>query len=73
MGRQLRSPLTTAFSTDECLWHVCPGQQPEKARFVVQHGENTAMVLRGNEETPVLAHLDQLRRLGETVDDGNEV
>ena len=73
MGRQLHSPLMTAFSIDECLWHVCPGQQPEKARFVVQHGENTAMVLRGNEETPVLAHLDQLRRLGETVDDGDEV
>ena len=67
MGRQLRSPLSMAFATDECLWYARPGQPPEEARFVMQHGTNTATVVRGKDEVPVLAHQDQLRRYGETI------
>ena len=57
MGRQLRSPLTMAFDTDQCLWYKRPGASPEMARFVVQMGQNSAMVIRGEDELPTLAHL----------------
>jgi len=70
MGRQLRSPITTAFETDECLWYRRPGQSPEAARFLMQSGHNSALVVRGEEEAPALAHLDQLRRRVETVAPG---
>ena len=62
MGRQLRSPMTTVFSTDECLWYERPGQPPEEARFIVQNGSNTATVVHGERNVPALAHLDQLKR-----------
>jgi len=61
MGRQLRCPMTSAFATDECLWYVRPGYPPEEARFVVQHGRNTAVVMRKEDTTPTLAHFDQLK------------
>ena len=61
MGRQTRSPMTTAFINDEPLWYHRTGQPPGKARFIVQHGPNTAIVTHGNNETAVLAHMDQLR------------
>jgi hypothetical protein len=62
MGRQLRSPLTTAFETDMPLWYTTkPGQAAEKARFVVQEGQNTAIVVKGPEEKPTLVHFDQIK------------
>jgi hypothetical protein len=63
MGRQIRSPLTMSFTSDSpVLYSPLPDSTPEEARFVVQAGRNTAIIVRGEEERPTLAHRDQLRR-----------
>ena len=49
MGRQIRSPMITAFINDEPLWYHRTEQPPEKARFIVQHGPNTAIVTHGQQ------------------------
>ena len=69
MGRQLRSPLTTAFHTDECLWYVPKEAVPQKAWFVVQQGQNTAHIVRGPHELLTLAHFDQIRKVGESSEE----
>ena len=68
MGRQIRSPMTTAFSTNESLWYERTGHSPVEAFYVVQNGNNTATIVHGKNDTPVLAHMDQLRRR-ENVED----
>ena len=61
MGRQLRSPLTTKFESDAQVWYrPTPMHVPVAAKFVVQEGNNTAIIVKGREEVPVLAHFDQL-------------
>ena len=32
------------------------------ARFIMQEGTNTAIIVKGTDEVPVLAHFDQLRQ-----------
>lgn len=68
MGRQLRSPLTMSFMTDGPLWYVkTPGAEPESARFLMQSGSNTAIVVREGER-PTLVHRDQIEVAPEQTD-----
>ncbi len=70
MGRQLRTPLTMAYEVDAPLWYrPTPLKPPESARFVVQAGQNTAVILRGENDMPTLAHQDQLRPVPVTPDE----
>jgi len=59
MGRQIRSPITLSFQTGEKIWfRAKPSAIPEPATFISQAGNNTAIVIRGNQGT--LAHTDQI-------------
>jgi hypothetical protein len=49
-----------SFGADSSLWYFAkPGSPAEEARFVVQAGSNTAIVMRKNK--PCLAHENQLK------------
>ena len=49
-----------AYDTDQCSWYKRQGASPEMARFVVQMGQNLAIVVCSENELPTLAHWDQL-------------
>ena len=69
-GRQLRCPITAKFESDSRVWYqATASHQPVAARFVVQEGINTAVVVKEHDEVPVLAHLDQLRKIPQTIDE----
>ena len=68
MGRQLRSPLTMSFEINESLWYKPKrAAEGEKVRFIVQSGNNTAVVYKDNQAT--LVHEDQLKRFNRTSED----
>ena len=60
MGRQIRSPITMSFSTNEKVWYKKhKDADPEKAYFIMQKGNNTAIITA--KDRSVLAHADQIR------------
>ena len=59
MGRQIRSPITLSFQTGDEVWYrTKPCSVPEAAIFVSQAGQNTAVILRGDNGS--IAHTDQI-------------
>jgi len=61
MGRQIRSPMTMSFHTGEPIWYrPKTSSPPEEAKFISQAGNNTAVIVRGNNGT--LAHTDQINQ-----------
>ena len=75
MGRQIRSPITMSFSTNQKMWYKKnKDANTEKAYFIMQKGNNTALIT--TEDRTMLAHADQIReRVEEDVvmEDNEEV
>ena len=62
MGRQIRAPLTNAFNNYENIqYRQSPTHPPKRARFIVQEGQNTALIIQEGNTKATLAHFDQLR------------
>ena len=73
MGRQIRAPLTMSFATNEKMWYKRnKDSRPEIVRFLMQKGQNTAIVDKENGNS-VLAHADQIRPWGEFEDQDEEM
>ena len=61
MGRQIRAPITMSFETGEKVWYFGKDKhKAEPAEFIVQAGNNTAIVLR--EKGGTIVHSDQIQR-----------
>ena len=68
MGRQIRSPITMSFSTNQTMWYRRnKDATTEKAYFIMQKGNNTALV--ATEQRTMLAHADQIREREEEEED----
>lgn len=69
MGRQLRSPLTMSYATNQKMsYKRNRNMQPESAEFIIQKGHNTAILNKENGNS-VLVHADQIRSQGEESDE----
>ena len=68
MGRQIRSPITMSFSTNQRMWYKTnKDASTEKVFFIMQKGNNTALV--ATEQRTMLAHADQIREREEEEGD----
>ena len=66
MKRQIRTPITMTFTTNEKMGYKKSKEaDPEEANFIMQKGNNTAMIHMGNRN--VLAHASQVRNRIEDV------
>ena len=64
MGRQIRAPLTNSFSNDqEIFYYSVPTATPIKARYLLQEGQNTALIMKAGTRTTTFAHFDQLKSI----------
>ena len=67
IGRQIRAPITMSFATEEKVWYKRNKEaEPESAKFILQKGQNTAVLEKKGQ--PTLAHADQFRARFEPED-----
>jgi len=72
MGRQIRSPITLSFQTGDKIWfRAKSADRPELATFISQAGNNTAVILRG--ENGSIAHTDQINLKLESTTSDDEI
>ena len=70
-GRQIRAPFTMSCSTNEKMWYKKKKESnPEKAKFMMQKGHNTAIINR--EKGNSILERNTGERQGEESNPGNE-
>ena len=69
---QIRAPLTMSYSTNEKMWYNKKKESdPERAEFIMQKCQNTALINRENENS-VLNHANRIRPQGEYEEENEE-
>ena len=44
MGRQIKAPITISFATEKVLYKRNKEAEPERVKFILQKGQNTAVL-----------------------------
>ena len=73
MGRQIRTPLTMLYSTNEKVgYKKNKKSNPERAELIMQKGHNIVIINR-EKGNSILVHEDQIRSQGEYEEENEEI